>query len=176
MRRWTWIVVCFLLGVLWVAYPATVHGQEGEPPTQVTAPTGAGRMPTDDEVNAIAKKLYCPVCPNTPLDVCETLACRDWREQIREQLAAGWTEEQIIAYFVDRYGQRVLAEPQRQGFAALAWVLPVIAVISGLGIVFQVLRSWRRRRATATAVAQATPLDVSPEVVARVEKEIQELW
>ena len=58
------------------------------------------RLPTDDEVNAIAKQLYCPVCPNTPLDVCETQACKDWRAQIRDQLAAGWSEERIIDYFV----------------------------------------------------------------------------
>jgi cytochrome c-type biogenesis protein CcmH len=31
-------------------------------------------FPSDDDVNAIARKLYCPVCPNTPLDVCETSA------------------------------------------------------------------------------------------------------
>ena len=56
---------------------------------QQTKPPG---YPTDDDVNAVAKKLYCPVCPNTPLDVCETQACEDWRAQIRDQLAAGWNE------------------------------------------------------------------------------------
>ena len=50
----------------------------------------AQTVPTDNEVNAIASKLYCPVCPNTPLDVCETQACADWRAQIRDQLTAGW--------------------------------------------------------------------------------------
>ena len=43
--------------------------------------------PSDDEVNAIAKQLYCPVCENTPLDVCPTEACRQWRELIRQQLS-----------------------------------------------------------------------------------------
>ena len=50
--------------------------------------------PTDDEVNAIAKQLFCPVCENVPLDVCPTQACKDWREDIRQKLAAGWSEEQ----------------------------------------------------------------------------------
>jgi cytochrome c-type biogenesis protein CcmH len=81
---------------------------------------------TDDDVLAIAKKLYCPVCPNTPLDVCETQACQDWRAQIRDQLSAGWTEDQIIDYFVNQYGERVLAEPQRSGFTSLVWLLPVL--------------------------------------------------
>src|SRR5512147_1491029 len=68
------------------------------------------RVPTDDEVNAVAKKLYCPVCPNTPLDVCETKSCQDWRAQIRDRLAAGWDEKQIVDYFVVQYGERVLGE------------------------------------------------------------------
>ena len=38
---------------------------------------------TDDQVNAIANQLYCPVCENIPLDTCGTLACEDWREEIR---------------------------------------------------------------------------------------------
>jgi cytochrome c-type biogenesis protein CcmH/NrfF len=52
---------------------------------QDTEPTG----PTDDEVNAIAKQLYCPVCENIPLDVCPTQACAQWRDLIREKLARG---------------------------------------------------------------------------------------
>ena len=43
--------------------------------------------PSDDEVNRIAHQLYCPVCENTPLDVCPTEACRQWRDLIRQQLA-----------------------------------------------------------------------------------------
>src|SRR5512143_2440135 len=102
-----------------------------------------GKTPTDDEVNAVAKKLYCPVCPNTPLDVCETKACKDWRQQIRDELTAGWGEQQIIDYFVSQYGERVLAEPQRSGFTSLVWVLPVISIVLGLIVVRQVLKSWR---------------------------------
>ncbi|MFN2293577.1 MAG: cytochrome c-type biogenesis protein CcmH, partial [Candidatus Promineifilaceae bacterium] len=41
------------------------------------------RTVTDDEVNEVARDVYCPVCENTPLDVCQTQACADWRELIR---------------------------------------------------------------------------------------------
>lgn len=51
--------------------------------------------PTDDEVNKIAKQLYCPVCESTPLDICPTEACRQWRELIREMLADGRSEAEI---------------------------------------------------------------------------------
>ena len=132
------------------------------------------RLPTDDEVNAIAKQLYCPVCPNTPLDVCETQACKDWRAQIRDQLAAGWSEERIIDYFVTQYGERVLAEPGRKGFTALVWVLPVIAVLLGLAVVWQVLRSWRSRQDFQVETSISTP-QISPEILKRIEQELQEM-
>ena len=136
------------------------------------------RIPTDDEVNAVAKKLYCPVCPNTPLDVCETQACKDWRAQIRDQLAAGWSEQQILDYFVQQYGERVLGEPQRSGFTSMVWVLPLIAVLLGIVIVWQVLRSWRLKRAEQVSSEISTPNSsdrISKELRALVEKELKEI-
>ena len=81
-------------------------------------------LPSDDDVNAVSKELYCPVCENIPLDVCETKACEQWRELIREKLADGWSEEQIKDYFVLQYGDRVLSEPPRRGFNWLVYILP----------------------------------------------------
>lgn len=142
---------------------AFVDAQEGNP-----------EFPTDDDVNAIAKQLYCPVCPNTPLDVCETQACKDWRYQIRDQLTAGWTDQQIINYFVVQYGERVLAEPQRSGFTSLIWLLPVIAVLLGIVIVWQILRAWRSRQFPKTDLQPLEHL-VSREILEQIEKELQEI-
>ena len=141
---------------------ATVHAQEG-----------MGNVPTDDEVNRIAKQLYCPVCPNTPLDVCETKACQDWRAQIRDQLARGWTEDQIISYFVDQYGERVLAEPRRSGFTSLVWILPILAAALGLTVALQVVRAWRR--GSSEGVTVEPPTELPPETVARLERELRNL-
>jgi cytochrome c-type biogenesis protein CcmH len=140
----------------------------------VASVTAQQNTPTDDQVNAIAKKLYCPVCPNTPLDVCETKACQDWRAQIRDQLAAGWSEDKIINYFVAQYGERVLAEPQRRGFSSLVWVLPVVAALLGVVIVWQVLRSWKSRHPEPLP-ARSVPQEVSPEAIAHIEKELKEM-
>lgn len=141
--------------------------------TPVRAQSGDNTLPTADQVNQIAKKLYCPVCPNTPLDVCETKACQDWRAQIKDQLAAGWSEDQIINYFVTQYGERVLAEPRRQGFSSLVWVLPVMAVIIGLVVIWQVLRSWAVAR--QARIGPSPPPQVSPETLARIEKELNDI-
>ena len=134
---------------------------------------GQPYTPSDDDVNRVAKNLYCPVCPNTPLDVCETKACEDWRAQIRDQLAQGWTDQQIIDYFVAQYGERVLAEPQRKGFTSLVWILPVIAVLLGLGIVYEVLKGWRSSKGGTRTTAP--PVHIAPEILEQIEQELNEL-
>jgi cytochrome c-type biogenesis protein CcmH len=142
--------------------------------TAITVVQAQEEFPSDNDVNAIAKKLYCPVCPNTPLDVCETKACQDWRAEIKDQLADGWSEEKILNYFVVQYGERVLAEPERGGFTALVWLLPVIAVVLGLVVVGQALRSWRTAHQAQTQPVPAQP-EISPETLAKIEKELHDL-
>lgn len=129
--------------------------------------------PTDNDVNRVAKQLYCPVCPNTPLDVCETKACEDWRAQIRDQLSEGWTDQQVIDYFVAQYGERVLAEPQRKGFTSLVWFLPMIVALIGLWIVYEILKNWRKQKPVVIATK---PLSEIPEaVLKKIERELQEM-
>lgn len=100
--------------------------------------------PSDNDVNHVASQLYCPVCENVPLDVCPTQACAQWRELIREKLAAGWSDDEIKQYFVTQYGDRVLATPPAHGLNWLVYVLPPVAILIGAGILVWVLRSWRR--------------------------------
>jgi cytochrome c-type biogenesis protein CcmH len=139
----------------------------------VYAQGGTPYTPTDDDVLRVAKNLYCPVCPNTPLDVCETKACEDWRAQIRDQLSEGWTDQQIIDYFVAQFGERVLAEPQRKGFTSLVWFLPLIVVLVGLGIVYEILRNWRKQGPTPVTVT-STPI-IPDELLRKIEREIREM-
>ncbi len=157
-------IVLFILIFTISLYAVTVVQAQGNDP----------EFPTDNDVNAIAKQLYCPVCPNTPLDVCETKACQDWRAQIKDQLADGWEEEEIINYFVEQYGERVLAEPKRSGFTSLVWILPVIGVVLGILIVWQVLQSWRNTSKTQV-LSPAPELQISREILDQIEEELQEI-
>lgn len=130
---------------------------------------------TDDQVNEVARDLYCPVCESTPLDVCPTAACRDWREVIRAQLAEGRSKQQIMDYFADQYGGRVLAEPPRSGFALIVWLLPAAAVIGGAFLFARYLNGLRRSESERPAeTAPPPPLQEDNEYLARVEKELQE--
>ena len=121
--------------------------------------------PSDNEVNRVAKQLFCPVCENTPLDVCPTQACAEWRELIRQKIAAGWSDQQIKDYFAAQYGDRVLSEPPRKGLNWLVYILPALFFLGGAYLVFTVLRRMRRLTSAAEAAASAGThtAEVSPD-------------
>src|SRR4026208_2156671 len=111
-----------------------------------------GPTPTDDDVNRIAKQLYCPVCESTPLDVCPTEACRQWRELIRTMLSEGKTEAEIKQYFVEHYGARVLAEPPNR---LVAYLVPAVAILLGALLLFRGFQMWMKPPTTKADAANA---------------------
>ena len=135
---------------------------------QEQPPTG----PTDDQVNAIAKQLYCPVCENIPLDVCPTQACAQWRELIREKLADGWSEDEIKTYFVAQYGDRVLASPPARGLNWLIYVIPPLVIIGGIYILYRALIAWRQTPPASVDGAQPGE-QLDDDYVARIEDELR---
>ncbi len=153
LRLWSgWLLG--LLTLVWVA-PALAQG----------------RPVSDDEVNAVAKQLYCPVCENEPLDVCGTQACQDWREEIRVQLSAGATPDQVMDDFAQRYGERVLAEPRFAGFGIALWLLPAIALVVGGWFFLRYLRSIQ----TPPTPAPAAPAATDEAYVQRIEQELKDV-
>jgi cytochrome c-type biogenesis protein CcmH len=145
---------------------------------QVAAQDATPNAPTDDQVNAIARQMYCPVCENTPLDVCPTQACAEWRELIRDKLAEGWSEAQIKSYFVEQFGDRVLATPPARGLNWLVYVIPPLAILVGAYLLYRAFRVWKQ---PAPAAQAATPTEVQTstgsddEYVRRLEEELRKL-
>jgi cytochrome c-type biogenesis protein CcmH len=137
------------------------------------------RVVTDDEVNEIAKEVYCPVCESTPLDVCETQACADWRELIRSKLASGQTKEEVFAYFAEQYGDRVLASPPPRGLNLLLWIWPFVAFIGGGAIFVRYIHNIRQTAVTQsnskpTAVTTPPPTAPLPDsYISRIEQELK---
>ncbi len=95
--------------------------------------------PSDDEVNRVAKQMYCPVCENIPLDVCPTQACQEWRDLIRLKLSDGWSDQQIKQYFAQQYGDRVLAEPPKTAAELDRVYSAWVAIAGGAVVVWRVL-------------------------------------
>lgn len=128
--------------------------------------------PSDDAVNVIAKQLYCPVCENIPLDVCGTQACAQWRELIREKLAQGWSEDQIKQYFVNQYGDRVLATPPARGLNWLVYLVPPLAILVGAYILFRAFSMWRAQAPQLTQLNEKPETAQQDEYIQRLEEEL----
>lgn len=80
------------------------------------------------EVGAL---LRCPVCQGMSVADSPAEMAVNMKEQVRELLARGYTEQQILSYFEQSYGQFVLLRPKFEGVTGMIWVLPLIALAAG---------------------------------------------
>jgi cytochrome c-type biogenesis protein CcmH len=102
---------------------------------------------------AISRDLRCVVCQNQSIDDSDAPLAADLRAIVRERLAAGDSDQEAIAYIVDRYGNFVLLKPPLEGQTLLLWFAPLLVLIpGGLGVAL-----YLRRRGRA-GVAQPEPL------------------
>ena len=118
--------------------------------------TESGRSAGQDlevEAQGIHKSLMCPICPSETIDQSQTEIANQMRRTVREKLAEGESRGDILQFFVERYGQEVLAEPPKSGFNLLVWLAPPLALLLGGGALAMVVRAMRhdhRRSAEAT--------------------------
>jgi cytochrome c-type biogenesis protein CcmH len=101
------------------------------------------RPSLDQQVQDVASQLKCPVCQGESAASSPATIAQQMRYVIRQQLQSGKSEQQVIQYFVDRYGPQILLTPQWHGLDLLAWIVPIALLLLGLAILFYVLRNWR---------------------------------
>lgn len=106
----------------------------------------ASAQEVDVRAQRVASKLRCPVCQNESVADSQSELSAQMRTLIREKLAAGETEDQIIRYFVSRYGEWILLEPPRQGVLWFVWLAPAAALLGGATVVIAYLRRTVRPR------------------------------
>ena len=82
-------------------------------------------------------------------------------------MAQGQSREDVLDYFVQRYGQQVLAAPPFAGISLLAWVVPIGSVLLGIGAGFVILRSMSRNRGANTVLDAEEELEPYMEAVDR---------
>jgi len=94
---------------------------------------------------AIAAQLRCPVCQNESVADSPSELAAQMRTLIREKVAAGDTDQQIVDYFVSKYGEWILLEPPRRGLLWIVWLAPAVALLGGayltLSYVFRTARA-----------------------------------
>ncbi len=111
------------------------------------------------EAQAIDKMIMCPVCPAETIDQAQVEISFQMRAVIREMLAEGRSREEVLDYFVDRYGPDILAAPPKSGANLVAWVLPIVGVAVGLVGLYLVIRSMARRQRPAPGAPAGTEAD-----------------
>jgi cytochrome c-type biogenesis protein CcmH len=114
----------------------------------------------------LSRELRCMVCQNQSIDDSDAPLARDLRLLVRERIASGDSDRQVIDFLVARYGEFVLLKPRFSPHTLLLWLLPPLALAGGG------LALWRysRRRAKAGDVADPSLLHLTEEEEARLER------
>jgi cytochrome c-type biogenesis protein CcmH len=139
---------CLLLVMLFVNWSAQKPPDAGQ---FVGAPQGKPLVSPELDAKAqqISSELRCPVCQGLAIADSPSEMALSMKKQVRELLARGFTEQQILKYFEQSYGQFVLLKPKFAGVNSLVWLLPV-AVLA-----FGALMVWSKARKLGTTPAAA---------------------
>jgi cytochrome c-type biogenesis protein CcmH len=107
----------------------------------------------EQRIRQLEERLRCLVCQNQSLADSNAELAGDLRKQVRDQVAAGRSDEEIVSFLVQRYGDFVLYEPPFKASTALLWIGPFVLLL-GAGLVL-VLTLRRRRDAPEEAALGA---------------------
>lgn len=135
-------------------------------------PITLAQEPTFDDINDIADELSCPTCQGINLTNCPTVTCAQWKEQIGDLLAEGYTKEEIKDYFVTRHGQQVLQEPPASGLTLPLWVLPLAALLMGAIWLIVTMRRWQTPQPAETP-QPPQPAALSHDYLSQVEHDLK---
>lgn len=105
-------------------------------------------LTTDQRVYQLSTQLMCPVCDGQTLDQSQAQLSLDMQKVIQQKVEEGESNADIRAYFVERYGEAVLASPDAGGFNFVAWVMPAVIFVGGALLVGNAFINMRRQRRT----------------------------
>lgn len=109
----------------------------------VTTIRAAQPQSLDQRAYDVGSQLLCPACNGESVADSSSQVAANMRAVIRQKLAAGQSEQQVLQYFHDRYGDTILERPPTQGFTLLIWIGPVIVLLAGLVVLRAVALRWR---------------------------------
>lgn len=130
-RGWTrWLPWILLAAVLAVAL--VVGGRPTKQPS------------LDERTRAVAATMRCPECTDKSMAASDAPTSVASRNEIRRQLEAGRTPDEVRGWFAQRYGQSILLTPQSSGVEGLIWAIPVVAFVIASAALAMVFARWRR--------------------------------
>jgi cytochrome c-type biogenesis protein CcmH len=151
------LLACAFVVALMMGGPAA-HAVQ---PDEIMADTGKEVRARD-----LSRELRCMVCQNQSIDDSEAPLARDLRLLVRERIAAGDSDAQVIDFLVARYGEFVLLKPRFKPHTLLLWLLPPLALAGG-GLA---LWTYSRRRSKFPETEDQGLLTLTPEEEARLER------
>ena len=107
------------------------------------------------QARSIERQLIAPCCFRQTVAEHRSAQAESIKAEVRRMLAAGAGEQEVLDFFVDKYGEAILAAPQARGFNLLAYLMPALGFGVGLALVIRQLRRWRR--AGAPSPPDGTP-------------------
>jgi cytochrome c-type biogenesis protein CcmH len=117
------------------------------------ATSAAAQFVSDDPIQQrthdIAAQLRCPVCQGLSLADSQSELSLQMRGVITEQLQQGKTDEQVIDYFVAKYGEWILLEPKARGFNLIAYFAPLLMLGAGIAVIYASVRKWTQPQTAA---------------------------
>jgi cytochrome c-type biogenesis protein CcmH len=123
-------------------FEAAEAAAQEDPREVVGAPRGAplSGAALDERTEEVGGLLRCPVCQGLSVADSPATMATKMKARVKELLAEGYDEEQILAYFERSYGEFVRLEPARRGINWLVWIAPPIALVAGLLFVRRAMR------------------------------------
>jgi cytochrome c-type biogenesis protein CcmH len=116
--------------------------------TAAPATLAAQQLRNDAEIEATTKQLAaemrCPVCQGVSIQDSPTELAQEMKSVIRQRLQDGESPAEVKAYFVDRYGEWILLRPEAHGFNLVVYILPIVGLLLGGGLVFRTVQKWTR--------------------------------
>ena len=112
--------------------------------------------------NDLGHHLMCTCGCNQVLLECNHVGCSSsdkMRAELKEVVDKGGSDDDVLKWFTEKYGNTVLAAPTKSGFNLVAWVMPFVALGAGIALCIVVVRTWKRRAQPLAAVAGNAELD-----------------
>lgn len=128
----------------------------------------------DKETREISYLLMCPVCEGQTVAESNSQLAKQMRAIIREKLQEGRSKDEIIAYFVSRYGEAILGAPPAKGVNWLLWTLPALSLLVGGFIIGIFLYKLKEDREKSKGESRKPPSPSEPEYMEKLNKELRE--
>ncbi|MEE9567565.1 MAG: cytochrome c-type biogenesis protein, partial [Desulfobacteria bacterium] len=132
--------------------------------------------PEEEALQKTARGLYdrimCPICPGQTIAQSNSESSSQMRDLVLKKLRQGETKEEILQYFVSRYGERIMADPNKKGFNLMLWFLPFLLVALLVIVIYYLIHHWSTRGQVET-VTHFEEAQLA-EYKERLEKELKE--